>query len=119
MTMNHVNLVVANVEAATSFFETYFEFTCTSVKGTNIIAILENNKGFSLVLSTVKNGDVAYPKDFHIGFMQETPEQVQRVYNLLKSGGIELGRPPGKIRNSYGFYFYFDKVFIEVGCASD
>ena len=116
MTINHINLVVTDVESVTKFFETYFGFSPTLIKGNNIIAVLENIEGFSLVLSSDKSGGIAYPKDFHIGFMQDTPEQVQELYDRLKAGGIELGRPPGKIRNSYAFYFYFDQVFIEVGC---
>jgi catechol-2,3-dioxygenase len=116
MTINHINLVVTDVESVANFFEIYFEFSRTLIKGNNIIAVLENKKGFSLVLSSDKSAEITYPKDFHIGFMQETREQVQALYDRLKSGGIELGRPPGKIRNSYAFYFYFDSVFIEVGC---
>ena len=58
----------------------------------------------------------AHPKDFHIGFMQDAPEQVPELYDKLNSGGIELGRIPVKIRDSFAFYFYFDKMFIEVRC---
>lgn len=115
MTINHINLVVADVEAVTIFFETYFDFSRTLIKGNNIITVLENKERFSLVLSGDKNGEIAYPEDFHIGFILDSPGHVDELYDKLRLGGIELGRSPGKIRNSYAFYFYFDRIFIEVG----
>ena len=115
MTINHLNLVVKNVAETAHFFESYFEFELTQMLGDNIIAVLQNKANFTLVLSTDKNGNNQYPEDFHIGFIQDSIERVDQMYNKLKSDGIAVGRAPGKIRNSYAFYFYFDNVFIEVG----
>lgn len=116
MTINHLNLVVTNVAKAITFFENFFSFTCTAVKGENMIAILKNNDGFTLVLMTDKEGNDAYPKDFHIGFMQSSVQEVDKLHSKLKESGIAVGDAPKNIRDSYGFYFHFDNLFIEVGC---
>lgn len=118
MKLNHINFVVTNVGEAVLFFETYFGFTSVSVKGDNLIAVLHGMDGFELVLmssSMNKQDDFAYPENFHIGFKQNTKEAVDGIYAKLKSDGISSGREPGKIRGSYGFYFYFDKIMIEIG----
>lgn len=115
MTINHVNLVVTDVQNTVDFFEKYFEFRCELVKGENVIAVLENKENFTLVVMNNKNGDTTYPKDFHIGFMLESTEAVDGLYDKLIGGKIEITQAPKKIRDSYGFYFYFDNLFIEVG----
>jgi hypothetical protein len=56
-----------------------------------------------------------YPDAFHIGFMLDSKEKVSEVFAALKSGGIAVGQEPGKIRDSFGFYFNFDHIMIEVG----
>ncbi len=60
MKLNHINLVVANVAEAIQFFEKYFGFTCSAVKGNDLISVLKGNDGFELVLmasSTNKEND--------------------------------------------------------------
>ena len=115
MKLNHLNLIVNNVAAATIFFETYFDFKCTLIKGDNIIAILEGRDNFSLVLMSQKQGDVNYPPNFHIGFMLDTKEEVVAVHEKLKNGSFPLPAGLGKIRDSYGFYFHFESIMSEVG----
>ena len=116
MTINHINLVVSNVAAARNLFETNFGFTCTLNKGDNVIAVLENQEHFTLVLMTDK-GDMKYPANFHIGFLMQTTQEVSDTYQLLKKNGIPVERAPGKVRNSFAFYFRFDTFMIEVGTA--
>lgn len=115
MTINHINLVVSNVADAITFFETYFNFTCTEIKGDNIVATLKNSDDFTLVVMTNKNGKAIYPDTFHIGFMLDSDQAVVKTYDALKNGGIEVGQEPRKIRDSFGFYFNFDNIMIEVG----
>ncbi|MCW3084844.1 MAG: glyoxalase/bleomycin resistance/extradiol dioxygenase family protein [Bacteroidetes bacterium] len=115
MKLNHLNLIVTDVAAAVGFFETYFDFKCTLTKGDNVIAILEGTDNFTLVIMTQKQGEVSYPQNFHIGFMLETKEEVEVLHEKLKSSTIPLPGEPAKIRNSYGFYFHFDGIMIEVG----
>jgi predicted enzyme related to lactoylglutathione lyase len=118
MTINHLNLVVTDVNKAVLFFENYFEFTCEHVKGDNVIAVLKNKEDFVLVLMSAqmnKNGNSLYPDAFHIGFMVATEGAVDSLHQKLTEGKNEVPQAPGKIRDSYGFYFHFDNLFIEVG----
>ena len=69
MKLNHINLLVSNVAEAVSFFETYFNFNCVETKGDNIIAILEGEDDFTLVIMKNKEGQAIYPDAFHIGFL--------------------------------------------------
>jgi catechol-2,3-dioxygenase len=115
MKLNHINLVVANVADTIKLFETYFGFKCTDIKGDNVIAILKGADDFTLVIMTDKNGVPTYPDAFHIGFMLDSEEKVTQSYNHLKNGGITVGQEPRKIRDSFGFYFNFDNIMIEVG----
>jgi catechol-2,3-dioxygenase len=113
MKLNHLNLVVTNVTEAVTFFETYFGFTRTLVKGDGIIALLKGEDDFTLVIMTSKE-NIHYPRAFHLGFMMDTMGKVDELYKKLKAGNIPVDAP-GKIRDSYGFYFYFDGIMIEVG----
>ena len=115
MKLNHINLVVSDVKETINLFETYFNFKCSNIKGDNIIAILKNADDFTLVIMTNKDGKAIYPDAFHIGFMLDSPDSVTETYEKLKAGGIAVGQEPGKIRDSFGFYFNFDNIMIEVG----
>lgn len=115
MQLNHLNLVVSNVKDAIHFFETYFYFKCIDIKGDNIVAILKNESDFTLVIMRDKEGNPIYPEAFHIGFMQPNQEAVGEMYEKLKKGGVTVGQEPKKIRDSFGFYFNFENIMIEVG----
>ena len=115
MNLNHLNLVVRDVASCSQFFETYFGFECTELKGDNIIAILKGSDGFSLVLMASKGIEPTYPEAFHIGFMLESVEAVSASFEKLRHAGIAQGDGPKKIRDSYGFYFRFENLMIEVG----
>ena len=115
MKLNHINLVVSNVADAINMFVTYFNFKCTDIKGDNIVAVLKGADDFTLVMMTNKDGQVNYPGAFHIGFMLADTNAVTETYEKLKHDGVEVGQEPRKIRDSFGFYFSFDNVMIEVG----
>ncbi len=107
-----------DVAAVVTLFETYFDFKCTLVKGDHVIAILTGKDNFSVVLMTATDGNINYPKAFHIGFMQDSDEAVSAVYERLKAGNIQLQQEPQKMRGSFGFYFHFDVFMIEVGVSA-
>ena len=115
MRLNHINLVVSNVADAIIFFETYFNFKCTDIKGDNIVAVLKGADDFTLVIMTNKEGKAIYPDAFHIGFMLNNANAVTETYEKLKNGGVVVGQEPRKIRDSFGFYFTYDDIMIEVG----
>ena len=120
MKLNHLNLCVADVAATTTFFETFFNFKCTAKKGDNVLAVLEGEDNFVLVLSNLqKETTITYPKDFHIGFMLKDEAAVNAQFNKLKAGGITLPSEPRKIRDTISFYFIAPGDFmVEVGCPA-
>lgn len=98
MKLNHVNLTVTDVPAAAKFLGTYFGLRNQG-----------GNKGFTvlfdddnLVLTLMKAGQVSYPGTFHIGFVQESEERVNEIYQRLKDGGFEM-KPPER---SHAWTFY-------------
>jgi hypothetical protein len=47
--------------------------------------------------------------------MLDNTNAVTETYEKLKNGGVAVGQEPRKIRDSFGFYFTFDNIVIEVG----
>lgn len=113
MKLNHINLPVSDVQQATIFFEQYFGFRCEVVKAEHIIAVLKGEENFTLVLMKSKEAAI-YPQAFHIGFLQKDKEAVDRIFQILKQHPALVLPAPGKIRDTYGFYFKFDAIMIEV-----
>lgn len=120
MKLNHVNLPVDNVAESAAFFERFFDFKCTEVKGDNMLAVLKGEDDFTLVLMSAvfnKNGNAVYPDAFHIGFLFDEKDKVKSVYDRLKSGGVPLGQEAGNLRGGYGFYFNAPgNILTEVSC---
>lgn len=114
MKLNHINLVVENVANSIHLFETYFNFKCEEIKGDHVIAVLKGCGDFTLVLMKNKKGIPTYPEQFHIGFLLESKESVIETYQNLKSGGLVKNGEPQKIRDSFGFYFTYENLMIEV-----
>ena len=51
-----------------------------------------------------RESEVRYPATFHIGFIQESEEQVNEVNRRLKDDGFDV-LPPGRLHGSWTFYF--------------
>jgi catechol 2,3-dioxygenase-like lactoylglutathione lyase family enzyme len=101
---------------AIDFFVKFFSFELIDQKG-DFVAILSDGDGFTLVLTKNKADTLAYPPDFHFGFLQNTEEQVFSIYNKLIDGGLDIPAPKS-IRGSLGFYFNGpDGILMEVSCA--
>ncbi|WP_372007350.1 VOC family protein [Paenibacillus chitinolyticus] len=117
MKLNHLNLCVNDLTEARLFFEQIFDFKLLDQKG-DAIAAMSDGEGFSLVLSSFSKPGAqrpAYPKDFHLGFYRDTPEEVDAFYNRLLSFGIPVEQGPRKIRNGYTLYFTaLDGILFEV-----
>jgi catechol 2,3-dioxygenase-like lactoylglutathione lyase family enzyme len=107
MKLNHLNLCVADLGQARSFFEEYFDFELLDRKG-DAILVMSDRDGFTLVISdpTKFGGDHAvYPEGFHVGFLLDTAEQVDATYARLTAGGLRVESGPRDRRGGYGFYF--------------
>jgi catechol 2,3-dioxygenase-like lactoylglutathione lyase family enzyme len=70
MKLNHLNLSVAEVASTAQFFQEFFGFRCVERKGQDVLIVLLNDTGFSLILSNFDHKvKPEYPKDFHLGFL--------------------------------------------------
>lgn len=118
MDLNHINLVVKDVDKAVHLFEHYFGFTLI-VNRNSKMAVLENNDHFALVIwgqVLNKKEDIpVYPENFHIGFYQEDQESVWDIFRRLREEeGLKFETEPKRMRNTFGFYFYFENLMIEI-----
>jgi catechol 2,3-dioxygenase-like lactoylglutathione lyase family enzyme len=120
MKLNHLNLCVADLGQAQSFFEEYFDFEFLDRKG-DAILVMGDRDGFTLVISdpTKFGGDQAvYPQGFHVGFLLDTAEQVDATYARLTAGSLRVESRPRNRRGSYGFYFRaLGGILFEVSVA--
>lgn len=115
MKLNHINLTVPDVAMTRAFFEDYFDFHCVMGQKSNTFAGLVDDAGLFLALNNFsQTQEVAYPKWFHIGFAQESDEQVNEIHARLKRGGLAVGEP----KNFHGAWtFYFEApggIMVEV-----
>ncbi|KRE34316.1 VOC family protein [Paenibacillus sp. Soil724D2] len=99
MKLNHLNLTVNDVKAASEFLEKYFELQIRNTRG-NSFAVLFDDSG--LVLTLMKGDQVSYPNTFHIGFIQESEDRVNEINQRLKDDGFKV-EPP---QRSHAWTFY-------------
>ena len=116
MALTHLNLAVSNVVATQEFFEEYFGFRRV-VPGSPALAILRDENGFTLTLSNFdKATETVYPADFHVGFVQQTEEQVNEINQRLRTDGFAVD-PPRRFHGSWTFYLREPGgLLIEVLC---
>ena len=116
MRLNHLNLTVPDVRRTREFFETYFGFRCVAERGRGALAVLADESGFILSLNNFDQAaKVEYPGAFHIGFMQQSREQVDEIYQRLKSDGFDV-KTPKEFHGAWTFYFHAPGGFlVEVG----
>ncbi|WP_294237228.1 VOC family protein, partial [uncultured Chryseobacterium sp.] len=118
MNLNHINLVVKELDQAVHLFTHGLGFSLI-VNRSSKMAILENDHNFALVIwgqvLNKKEEVPEYPENFHIGFYQPDEEAVWELYMKLKEEeSLKLEAEPRKIRNTFGFYFYFEQLMIEI-----
>ncbi len=118
MKLNHINLTSVDVPADRAMFETYFGLHCLTMRG-KALAVLRDDQGMILVLNdfTRKRGDFTYPADYdvhHIGFIQESRNQVDALNARLKSDGWDVPDP----KDYHGAWTFYLKskggYFVEV-----
>ena len=90
MRLNHLQLMVADVEAAASFLTTYFGLTAQPGDGESG-TMLTDSAG--LTLSLLEGQDHAYPKSFHIGFALPTRTDVGTLRQRLEQDGQQTSGP--------------------------
>ena len=78
--------------------------------------VMFDDRGLVLSLTQAKQAsEVRYPPSFHIGFMQESEERVNRINRRLKADGFDV-KPPKRL-HAWTFYLRAPGGFlIEVLC---
>lgn len=104
MKLNHLAITVTDTHAAKDFLERYFGLLELGKTNKNMAHLQDDN---GLILSLFKVGlfssTITEPETTHIGFMQETEEQVNEIYQRLKGDGFDV-QPP---QRSHGWTFTF------------
>ncbi|HBN6703704.1 TPA: VOC family protein [Elizabethkingia anophelis] len=118
MNLNHINIVVKDVEKAVHLFTQHLGFSLI-VNRNSKMAVMENSNNFALVIwgqeLNQKENIPEYPENFHIGFYQKDEQEVWDIYEKLKTEPtLQFESEPKKIRNTFGFYFFFEKLMIEI-----
>lgn len=113
MTLNHLNLTVSNVPDAHNFLEKYF-----GLKGYNRMepregmSFMSDDRGMLLALfRTAKGAEAKYPAGFHIGFIQDSEEQVDQMNQRLRDDGYKVPKP-ARLHGSWTFYFQAPGGFL-------
>lgn len=105
MHLNHLDLCVPDVVAATAFFVRHFGFRQLAMRGQGRLAVLEDKAGFVLVLSNLgQDADFRYPEQFHIGFVLDDEAAVIAAWDDCRAGGVPIVHPLN--RNRRGLMFY-------------
>ena len=103
MRLNHLNIGVPDLDEASTFLTTHFGLKEVH-RQKDFIAILLDETGFVLAVS--REAEPKYPKLFHLGFLQDTREQVDALFERFQALGLVRGEGPRPVHGSYGFYFH-------------
>jgi catechol 2,3-dioxygenase-like lactoylglutathione lyase family enzyme len=97
---------MSNVPEAHRFLEKYF-----GLKGFNdmepreAMSFMADDSGMLLALFRASKGSqVKYPAGFHIGFIQDSEEEVNQINQRLRDDGYEVPKP-ARLHGSWTFYF--------------
>jgi lactoylglutathione lyase len=101
--LNHLNLTVSDVPQAHRFLEKYF-----GLKGYHGTAPRESMSFLSddhgMLLALFRGSETRYPAGFHIGFIQDSEEQVNEINQRLRDDGFRVPQP-ARLHGSWTFYF--------------
>ena len=117
MKLNHLNLTVTDVRAASDFLVTYFGMrNMGGNAGMSFLTDDEDEWGFVLTLMKASQGtQTKYPGTFHIGFFIDKEETVNKIHRRLKEDGFDVPAPE-RNNHAYGFYVRAPGGFtIELG----
>ena len=103
MNLNHLGLGVTEIPSTVAMFEKYFGLRAVEgFRASDKMGFLNDDSGALITIFRVP--DASYPKIFHIGFMQDTVEQVDTLHEKLSTDGFA----PEAMRKEFGrktFYF--------------
>jgi lactoylglutathione lyase len=99
MKLNHLGMTVTDTVTTRNFLEKYFGLEPMGKVSTKMVHLRDGN---GLILSLFKGEKITSPETTHIGFMQESEEKVNEIYQRLKDDGFAV-EPP---QRSHGYTFY-------------
>jgi lactoylglutathione lyase len=102
MQLNHLDLSVPDVAAASAFLADHFGFSLLHAKGNCGMAVLSGDGGVTLVLT--RNEAPVYPKTFHIGFLVDDAGAVSAKHAELAAAGVTGLSALQQLRGAPGFY---------------
>lgn len=105
MRLNHLDLTVPNVAECRAFFEKYFGLRCVVARENDRLVVMTDDAGFALTLNNLYSfKQLEYPQGFHIGFMLNSRESVDEIFQRLKSDGFEV-ESPREFHGAWTFFF--------------
>jgi lactoylglutathione lyase len=112
MKLNHLNLTVSNVPDAHRFLEKYFGLRgYNGMEPREGMSFMSDDNGMLLALFRSNGTDTKYPAGFHIGFIQDTEEQVNEINQRLQDDGYQVPKP-ARLHGSWTFYFQAPGGFL-------
>ncbi len=117
MKINHLNLTVTEVQAASEFLVKYFGLRSMGADG-GMGFLTDDEAEWGFVLTLMKAGrtaSVSYPRNFHIGFFVDARSTVDEINRRLREDGYDVP-PPEDNGHAYGFYVNVPGGFtVELG----
>jgi catechol 2,3-dioxygenase-like lactoylglutathione lyase family enzyme len=116
MQLNHLDLPVPDVAAASALFQKHFGFVHLQTNGNHGLAVLRGEGGFILVLTRRPAGEVAgFPGSFHIGFQLDSEAAVRHVHARLLDAPVEELGEMKQMRGSWPFYLHMcGGIMVEI-----
>ena len=105
MKINHLNLTVTDVQAASEFLVKYFGLRSMG-DNAGMGFLTDDDAEWGFVLTLMKAGRtvaVSYPGNFHIGFFVDARSTVDDINRRLREDGYDV-LPPEDNNHGYGFY---------------
>ena len=99
MRLNHIHLMVSDVEGTRAFLETYFGMN-THPGARPKFAVMRDDA--HNIVTLMQGKDCVYPKHFHVGFTQPDEQSVNALYERLKAAGHSPSTP----ERSHAWSFY-------------
>ena len=112
MKLNHLNLTVSDVPATHRFLEKYFGLRgFQGMEPREAMSFMSDDDGMLLALFRSNGTELKYPAGFHVGFIQDTKEQVNQINQRLRDDGYQVPKP-ARLHGSWTFYFQAPGGFL-------
>lgn len=112
--INHLDLQVLDVPASVVMFEQVFGLQLQSNRRSPALAILGDGHGFVLVLQ--RRDAVAYPDDFHLGFLVDDVAAVHAAHARARAAGLPAADVVTDNRSTRTYCRAPEGYLIEVSC---